>query len=171
MRETITYLEMSAFDELRPGRVVAEVALEPLTPESPLIKSMQERIGTPYAWPSARRTDAEWAAVLARPLRRFLLITYQGEPAGFVDFEFDADGGVEITTFGLVPEYVGRGLGGHALTLAVRAAWAAAPAGAEQVRRVWLHTSSLDHPNALPNYRSRGFRPFRTRVNERPDEP
>ncbi len=76
---------------------------------------------------------------------------------------------MEITTFGLRPEYVGRGLGGHALTLAVRQAWLAEPVGAESLRRVWLHTSTLDQGSALPNYERRGFRPFRTRLSQRDD--
>jgi hypothetical protein len=47
------------------------------------------------------------------------------------------------------------------LTLAVREAWNVEPLDADAVRRVWLHTSSLDHPNALGNYQRRGFRPYR----------
>ena len=69
----------------------------------------------------------------------------------------------EIVTFGLVPEFVGKGLGGSALTLGVQQAWALAPS----VNRVWLHTSSLDHPRALPNYHRRGFRTFKTEEKER----
>ncbi|NIH86822.1 hypothetical protein [Amycolatopsis granulosa] len=42
----------------------------------------------------------------------------------------------------------------YALTLVVEQAWHAAP----DVRRIWLHTSNLDHPHALPNYHRRGFR-------------
>jgi hypothetical protein len=57
---------------------------------------------------------------------------------------------------------VGRGLGGYALTLAVRRAWQAEPEGYGPVRRVWLHTSTLDHPNAIGNYCRRGFRLLRT---------
>lgn len=75
---------------------------------------------------------------------------------------------VEIATFGLVPELVGRGLGGPALTLAVRLAWNQVnPDDLAPVRRVWLHTSSLDHPRALANYRARGFVPFWSRRNRR----
>ena len=48
----------------------------------------------------------------------------------------------------------GRGLGRHLLTEAVETAWCLG------AKRVWLHTSTLDHPAALPNYLSRGFRPF-----------
>jgi GNAT superfamily N-acetyltransferase len=101
---------------------------------------------------------------LSHPLRRYWFIKYGTEVAGIADFELQSGGEVEITTFGLLPEYVGRGLGGHALTLAIRQAWEVEPVGAESVRRIWLHTSTLDHPNALPNYERRGFRPFRTRM-------
>ena len=59
-----------------------------------------------------------------------------------------------MDTFGLLPDHIGRGIGGHFLTLAVRLAWTTAP----NVSRVWLHTSIRDHPHALPNYERRGFR-------------
>jgi len=83
-----------------------------------------------------------------------------------VSMEAQPDGNVEITTFGLVPEFVGRGIGGYALTLAVRLAWRLPGA-----RRVWLHTSSKDHPNALPNYRARGFEPFHVEVKPAASSP
>jgi GNAT superfamily N-acetyltransferase len=66
------------------------------------------------------------------------------------------DGSVEISYFGLLPEFQGRGLGKFMLTEAAKAAWAFGAA------RVWLHTCTLDHPGALSNYLARGFRPFKT---------
>jgi GNAT superfamily N-acetyltransferase len=53
---------------------------------------------------------------------------------------------------------VGRGLGTLLLTRAVEEAWALGTS------RVWLHTSTLDHPAALPNYLKRGFKQVRTEV-------
>jgi GNAT superfamily N-acetyltransferase len=67
---------------------------------------------------------------------------------------------VEIAYFGIVPEEFGRGLGKHMLSSAVRDAWSLAP------KRVWLHTCTLDHPNALPNYLKRGFTPYRKETYE-----
>jgi GNAT superfamily N-acetyltransferase len=84
------------------------------------------------------------------------------EPAGYFELRTCEDRSVEIAYFGLLPPFVGRGLGGSLLTSAVRVAWSFAPT------RVWLHTSSLDHPAALPNYLKRGF--TITRVEEY-DEP
>ena len=70
------------------------------------------------------------------------------------------DDSVEIAYFGIVAAEFGRGFGKHLLACAVRDAWALGP------RRVWLHTCTLDHPNALPNYKARGFTPYRTEVYE-----
>lgn len=86
----------------------------------------------------------------------------EAECAGIVELEVQSHGDVEITVFGLVPEFVGKGYGGHVLTLGTQLAWRAELPGGEATRRVWLHTSSLDHPHAQPNYERRGFRPFRT---------
>lgn len=58
---------------------------------------------------------------------------------------------MEIAIFGLAPKFIGRGLGGVLLTSALEEAWRTQPA------RVWLHTCSLDHPAALPNYKARGL--------------
>jgi ribosomal protein S18 acetylase RimI-like enzyme len=169
VEEIITYLEMTTLSELRPSRPAAGVTLEHVDSTSPLIRPVQVRIGAPYAWPGASRSDEEWAQWLSHPLRRYWLIKYETKIAGIADFELQPGGEVEITTFGLLPDYIGRGLGGHALTLAIGQAWGVEPVGAETVRRIWLHTSTLDHPNALANYERRGFRPFRTRVNQRED--
>jgi GNAT superfamily N-acetyltransferase len=69
--------------------------------------------------------------------------------------------------FGLLPGFIGRGLGGELLTAATSRAW---EMGAG---RVWVHTCTLDHPQALPNYRARGFHVFHTeeKLEELPDEP
>jgi GNAT superfamily N-acetyltransferase len=70
------------------------------------------------------------------------------------------DGAVEIAYFGLLQEFIGRGLGKYLLTEAVREAWRTG------ARRVWLHTCTLDGEAALPNYKARGFKPFKEEVFE-----
>ncbi len=76
-----------------------------------------------------------------------------GEVAGLASLRFGASE-AEIDTFGLLPAFVGRGLGGTFLAAVVATAFAEHAAA----RRVWLHTSSDDHPHALRNYQARGFR-------------
>jgi GNAT superfamily N-acetyltransferase len=126
-----------------------------------------ERIGSPYGWSAVSYTDQMWQDWLADARRQQWVVRCHGDVAGLVELEAQPGGEVEITTFGLVPEYVGQGFGGLALTLAVRLAWALPPVQAPAMRRVWLHTSSTDHPHALPNYLSRGFRTFRTEQRRR----
>lgn len=90
-----------------------------------------------------------------------------GEVAGVVELDAQSEGDVEIVVLGLVPEFVGKGFGGHLLTLATQLAWEAKSPDGTPTRRVWLHTSSRDHPHAMPNYERRGFRPFRTEQRQR----
>ena len=67
----------------------------------------------------------------------------------------DNSNGVEIAILGLTPKFIGRGFGGVLLTTALETAWQMKP------DRVWLHTCTLDHRSALPNYQARGMRVYR----------
>ena len=159
MTEIVTYVEMTAPDQLNPAALVPGLTLAPVDRASPFIPGILARIGAPHGWRSASRTEPEWALWFAEhPDRTFWLLSLDGEPAGMVTCDLHPGGETEIVTFGLLPEFVGKGLGGFALTLAVQQAWNLAPS----VERVWLHTSTVDHPRALPNYHRRGFRTFRT---------
>jgi GNAT superfamily N-acetyltransferase len=70
----------------------------------------------------------------------------------------DAHGGIEITYFGLLAGFIGKGLGGAMLGCALQRAWMLGP------DRVWVHTCTLDHPAALANYQARGMRIYRTAI-------
>jgi len=72
---------------------------------------------------------------------------------------------VEIAYFGLLPDFIGRGLGGTLLTSAIESAWAWKPTPS----RVWLHTCNRDHPNALNNYQARGFKIYKIEEGESTD--
>ncbi|MDH6707578.1 RimJ/RimL family protein N-acetyltransferase [Kitasatospora sp. MAA19] len=166
MAKTVTYLEMTAPEDLRPAPPVPALALLRADATSPAVQAVQAEVGRPHGWKSSSRTEQDWAAHRAQhPLRQSWLLTHDGEPAGIVALEPHPGGDVEITTFGLLPAMVGRGLGGYALTLALRQAWATEPIGAGTALRVWLCTNTNDHPNALPNYHKRGLRTFRTEVH------
>ena len=100
-------------------------------------------------------SDDEQRQRLAQPGVSLHLLSVAGAPAGYYELEKHGDGSVEVAYFGLLPEYLGRGLGGYLLSEAVISAWALEPT------RVWLHTCTLDTKAALPNYLARGFRPFK----------
>jgi GNAT superfamily N-acetyltransferase len=117
-------------------------------------------VGEDYHWRDRWDwTDAEIARHLAQPAIGLYVATLDGRFAGFYELRRVADdASVEIAYFGLAPHALGMGLGKHLLSHAVRSAWQLDPAP----QRVWLHTCTLDHPAALPNYLARGFTPYRT---------
>jgi GNAT superfamily N-acetyltransferase len=119
-----------------------------------------------WRWRDRREwTDQRIREHLDQPRISLWLLSVKGAPAGFFELREDDEQGVEAAYFGLLPEYVGRGLGGWLVSEAVRAAWAMEP------RRVWLHTCTFDHPAALPNYVARGFCITRTEEYEVADVP
>jgi GNAT superfamily N-acetyltransferase len=157
------FLEMTSAAELVPGREPpSAVEWRELTDaQRGEAADVFHRVGHPYGWTrredAAPRRDRAWQGWLP---------TVHGRVAGVVELDADGDRNVEISTFGLAPEFVGLGYGGHVLTVATELAWAFA-AGDMRVRRVWLTTTSLDHPNALSNYLRRGFRQFDAVVEEK----
>jgi GNAT superfamily N-acetyltransferase len=61
------------------------------------------------------------------------------------------EGEIELVQFGLMPEFIGQGLGRYFLQWTIDKAWSHGP------RRLWLHTCTKDHLAALPNYLKAGF--------------
>lgn len=83
----------------------------------------------------------------------------EGSPAGYFELDGSSGSEVEVAYFGLLPQFIGEGLGGWLLTRALARAWELGP------QRVWVHTCSLDGPNALANYEARGMRVFKVEKN------
>src|SRR5205814_1353389 len=125
-------------------------------------------VGYRWMWYSRLPWDhAQWLAYLDRPELETWVGYVSGSPAGYFELERQSDDNVELAYFGLLPRFIGQGLGAELLTAAIERAWKMGAA------RVWVHTCSLDHPQALANYQARGFRVFRTeeKVEPLPDEP
>src|SRR5262245_37445369 len=116
-------------------------------------------VGRNYHWVDRLPwTEEQVRARLADPLVSLHVLYVEGSPAGYFELERHDDRSCEIAYFGLLPEFLGRGLGKHLLTVAAETAWA------EGAERVWLHTCTLDDSAAMPNYVGRGFKPFKTEV-------
>ena len=164
MHATRTYLELTSPEQFRaafqdsPGLIVERVQ----RPSPGLYRECYRTVGEAYHWRDRWDwTDAEIAAHLAQPEITLYVARRQGVLAGWYELRRVADdGSVEIAYFGLAPDAIGQGLGKHLLSCAVRDAWAFEP------QRVWLHTCTLDHPHALPNYQRRGFVPYKTETYE-----
>lgn len=165
MEKVVTYLELADPGALVAASAVAGLGLRLVDRGSPLVRTVQAQVGADYGWGASSRTERKWREYLAaHPAEQYWMVTFEEEIAGVAYLEPQPGGAVELSAFGLLPEYLGRGLGAYALTLALQQAWATEPLGAQKVQRVWLHTCSLDHPNALANYRKRGLRPYRVEV-------
>jgi GNAT superfamily N-acetyltransferase len=120
---------------------------------------LYSEVGRDYNWIDRLDwTNEQIRSHLDRPDISLWVMYFEGSPAGYFELKCHEDGSTEIAYFGLLPEFIGQGLGGYLLTRAVECAW---EGGAN---RVWLHTCSLDHPAALPNYLRRGFVPFKEEV-------
>lgn len=156
---TRTYLEMR--DPAQLQRAISDnpgVRIERI-PDCPpsLFRSLYAEVGREYHWIDRLQwTDADISAHMSQPGFSIWLMTADDQTAGYFELRHCEDGSVEVAYFGLMPEFIGRGLGKHLLTRAVEQAWA------EGANRVWLHTCTLDNPSALPNYLKRGFQPFKT---------
>jgi ribosomal protein S18 acetylase RimI-like enzyme len=164
---TRTYLEMRSPDDLRPAARPGDPPRLERVEACPgsFFRYLYAEVGRAYHWTDRLSwTDEQVRAHLSDPAVSLWLLTSRAAPAGYFELRAHDDRSVEIAYFGLLPEFVGRGWGGYLLTLAVGSAWDMKP------DRVWLHTCTLDHPAALPNYLRRGFRPVREEVytTERP---
>lgn len=172
VEEIVTYMEMNSRDELIPGRVPPQdVHLERHDVSSlELLRSTYGRVGAPHGWIGRMQwSEEEFRRWLLRPGLQSWIGRVNGEVAGMVEIEIQDAGNTEIVVFGLVPEFVNRGFGGHFLTLCTQLAW---DANGDNTRRLWLHTSSRDHENAKSNYLARGFKPFKVEQRQRevPDD-
>jgi GNAT superfamily N-acetyltransferase len=156
---TKTYLQMISPGELigaeSPGEHVrVERVIE--CPSS-FYRYLYSEVGRNYHWiDRSNWSDDEIRSHLDRPEVSLWVVYSSGAPAGYFELEQHSDGSIEVAYFGLVREFIGRGLGKYLLTYAVSKAW---EAGAN---RVWLHTCTLDDPAAMPNYLKRGFKPFKS---------
>ncbi|MGQ0641917.1 MAG: GNAT family N-acetyltransferase [Gemmatimonadaceae bacterium] len=122
-----------------------------------LARGLYAAVGRPYhwydrdAWP-----DQRLAGHLALPNVEVWVLRDAHRPVGYFELAREESASVEVVYFGLIPGAQGRGLGKRLLEAAIAAGFSS------NATRVWLHTCTLDHPAALPNYQARGFAPFRT---------
>jgi len=125
------------------------------SPSPELNRFLYTAVGGDWHWVDRLTwTYQQWQEWVHRPELDTWVAFISGAPAGYFELESQASSNVEIVSFGLLPPFIGQGLGGHLLTVAVGEAWRIA------AKRVWLHTCTLDHPGALSNYQARGFRVF-----------
>lgn len=164
MRGNVTtwFLEMLGSEQLRPALSPALVAdIATVAPDWRLSRWFYMEVGRDWSWVDRLEwTDEQWRQWVERPGYEMWVARCGGSFAGYLELDGHPTGDVEVAYFGLLPPFVGRGLGGHLLSLGVGAAWTRGAA------RVWAHTCSLDGRHALGNYEARGFRVYGRTVEE-----
>jgi GNAT superfamily N-acetyltransferase len=161
LESVITYLEMRS-PPAQPPRPAPRPDLEIRRAWRPTVsfyRYLYSAVGGPWSWTDRRRlNDAALAAILNDPLVEVNVLWLAGVPAGYAELDRRAPPDIEIGYFGLMPEFIGQGLGGYLLDWTIHHAWRARP------RRLWLHTCDLDHPRALGFYQHAGFRIYDRRM-------
>lgn len=156
----VTYLEMRARPAPRAERADAPWTLRRV--ESPSLdwyRDLFRRVGTDWLWSSRLElSDAELRAILDDPHIEVHALVQDGRDEGLLELDFRGPGECELGFFGLTPALVGLGAGRWLMNRAIAQAWS------RPATRFWLHTCSLDSPDALDFYRRSGFTPYAVKV-------
>ena len=150
---TVFFLEM-----LEPSRRSVPVPCEGLTvlhAQTLTVgdyRFLYNSVGQDFHWLMRRKlSDVELTAIIHDPRDEVHVLHVAGTPAGFAELDRRQPDEIELVQFGLMREFIGQGLGKWFLQWTIDQAWSYRP------RRFWLHTCTLDHPAALPNYLQAGF--------------
>lgn len=134
-------------------------------PEVDDYRRLFRRIGRHWLWFSRLiLSDEELAAILHDPaVELYLIIDEVGTDIGMIELDFREAGQCELAFIGLLPELAGLGHGRWLMGQTLDLAWR------DGVRRVHVHTCTLDHPAALPAYRHAGFVAYKRAIERFPD--
>ena len=148
-----TWLEMRVRPAVSPPTAPPGVRLKRAKPCPPgFYRFLYGEVGRAFKWVDRLRwPEDRLAAHLADPAVEVWVAEEGVVPVGYFELVRQPDASIELAYFGLMPWAIGRGLGRWLLGAAIEAAWR------ERPTRLWLHTCTLDHPAALPNYLGRGF--------------
>src|SRR5262249_30994722 len=125
MKVTTTYLEM--FAHLQRAVPPPKGGLAVVHAEKPPVayyRSLYDAVGRDYDWTSRKKlSDAELAALLNDPRLEVHVLLAEGVPAGFAELDWRTEGEIELVQFGLMPEFIGQGLGRYFLQWTIDRAW------------------------------------------------
>ena len=153
------YLEISSIKDLnevsKPSEDYSLDLLEPINFQ--LNKFFYKNIGKKHKWIDRLIwSETQWIDYVSSSKVQTYIFKYKDNLAGFFELIFHIENKeVEIAYFGLLEEFQNKKLGSYLLSEAIKISFI------NKVNRVWLHTCSLDHENALNNYISRGMKIFK----------
>jgi GNAT superfamily N-acetyltransferase len=166
LANVVTDFEMFAAPQARPERTTRALTLARWErPPLEEYRALFRRVGEPYLWFSRLLLDDRELRAIIHDADSEIYVARDGrDVAGWFELDFDRAGECELRFFGLVPEAIGTGAGRWLMNRVIERAFA------RPIRRFWLHTCTLDHPDAIEFYRRSGFTPFRREI-EISDDP
>jgi GNAT superfamily N-acetyltransferase len=157
-----SYLEIRSTNELvAKNKPFDDLYLEKVNPpDFKLNKFFYKEIGKKHRWTDRLVwSDKKWTNYLESLGVNTYILKHNKDLIGYFEQIFDKDKlDCEIAYFGILEEYIGKQLGGYLLSEAIKTSFDIGS------KRIWVHTCSLDHKNALKNYLSRGMKVFKSEI-------
>ena len=163
----VTHLEMTSPAPLRPAPKIAGTEIRCVnTPNVDWYRELFSRVGT-QEWLWLSRMDLDMAALadfLNDPKVKCYAMRYKGRDEALLELDFRTPQECELAFFGTTRALMGTGAGRMLMNHAIQTAWR------EPIKRLHVHTCTLDHPSALSFYQRSGFVPVRQQI-EIADDP
>ena len=159
MKETIdrNYLEIKSINALIESiSPRLECSINLVQPSDFQInKFFYKNIGKKHKWTDRLVwSETDWIKYSSDQKVKTFILKVKNDLAGYFELIFHPDlQEIEIAYFGLLEEYHKKKLGGYLLSAAIKKSFEK-----KDIKRVWAHTCSLDHENALKNYLARGMK-------------
>ena len=154
------YLEIKSLEDFKKVEAPSQFSfVELLNPKDfQLNKFFYKNVGKNHRWIDRLIwTDLNWIEYVSNKKLFTYVLKEKNEIAGYYELLFyENNKEAEIAYFGILEEYFGKKLGGYLLSEAIKNSFN------QGAKRVWVHTCSLDHENALKNYLARGMKVFKT---------
>ena len=154
------YLEINSLQDLKKSKFSPDDCLIDLSDPTDfqINKFFYKSIGKEHRWTDRLVwTDKQWIEYVSGQKVKTYILKKGDDMAGYFELIFHEEKKeTEIAYLGLLKEYQNKKLGSFLLTSAIKNSFS------ENTNRVWVHTCSLDHKNALNNYISRGMRIYKT---------
>ena len=155
-----SYLEIKSLQDLKNvPEPPADYSLNLLDPINfQLNKFFYKNVGKKHQWVDRLIwSETQWVDYVSSKKVKTFIFKHKEDLVGFFELiSHIKNNETEIAYFGLLEEFQNKKLGSYLLSEAIKISFS------ENIHRVWLHTCSLDHKNALNNYISRGMQIFKT---------
>jgi len=153
------YLEINSVKDLNEsGKIDEKFSIQYLkTPNFQINKFFYKNVGKKHNWIDRLVwTEKQWIDYVSDQNVKTYILKDKNEFAGYFELILHNDKNeIEIAYLGLLEEYINQKIGSYLLSFAIKKSFF------EKVKRVWVHTCSLDHKNALNNYVARGMKVFK----------